>query len=591
MSPNKNKKSPTNDPRKMERCRKRKKYRKDIQQKMLGASLRSDPKEELKELNQLKAAIDNKWSADLYHEKSRIKHGFVFYEEEVIKINESIERCEVAIESARKRALAHAQEEIQMKERGNDCELYPSAIESVITHCQRVDKRYTEGLKEKKCAKENELAVPGAPVPVAAPIPDAVGVAVVVIDLSNEPDDDSDDNNNNNNNETPPRTATTDVNAEIATLRKEIETLKIAATATTTSPVVPPSTDVASPATTTVSAAAAAASSTATIATTTSPVVPPSTDVASPATTTVSAAAAASSTATIMKSDSCVIADDDVADHDDDDFDWGSLSRAFRAYQANKNNNPPPPYYHASNSTESPNSELKHPPALKQTSPPASNSTESPNSELKHPPAVEQTSPPASTLALMIPVLETTKIAATATTATQVGAIEAPVVIEDPVVIEHPVVEDPVIEDQAVEVSGPAPAVAASTAAGSADSDVGVEKDQPWKGFRVVFTGSIDRLNRSKAKCIAEQLGAESFPRSVSKSTDLLVSGKNGGEKGSQAEAKAQKLGVTILTSNDFLYAATISKTCTLSWNERAKTFETEYPPYNSDFYNNRNGN
>ena len=140
----------------------------------------------------------------------------------------------------------------------------------------------------------------------------------------------------------------------------------------------------------------------------------------------------------------------------------------------------------------------------------------------------------------------------------------------------------------------PAPAVAASTAAGSADADVGVEKDQPWKGFRVVFTGSIDRLNRSKAKCIAEQLGAESFPRSVSKSTDLLVSGKNGGEKGSQAEAKAQKLGVTIMTSNDFIYAATISRTCTLSWNERAKTYETEYPPYppyNSDFYNNRNGN
>mmetsp|Transcript_56429 Transcript_56429/g.63857 ORF Transcript_56429/g.63857 Transcript_56429/m.63857 type:complete len:250 (-) Transcript_56429:308-1057(-) len=69
-----------------------------------------------------------------------------------------------------------------MKERGNDCNLYPSALESAITHCQRVDKRYTEGLKEKKCAKENELAVPGAPVPVAAPIPDAVAVAVVDTD-------------------------------------------------------------------------------------------------------------------------------------------------------------------------------------------------------------------------------------------------------------------------------------------------------------------------------------------------------------------------------------------------------------------------
>ncbi|OEU07374.1 hypothetical protein FRACYDRAFT_251181 [Fragilariopsis cylindrus CCMP1102] len=140
----------------------------------------------------------------------------------------------------------------------------------------------------------------------------------VVIDLSNEPDDDSDNNNNNNNNnKIPPRIATTDVNAEIATLREKIKALKIAATATTTtSPVVPPSTDVASPATTTVSAAAAAAaaSSTATIATTTSPVVPPSTNVASPATATVSAAAAAaaaSSTATIMKSDTCGIADDD----------------------------------------------------------------------------------------------------------------------------------------------------------------------------------------------------------------------------------------------------------------------------------------
>lgn len=136
--------------------------------------------EEIKELNQLKAAIENKWNADLFYEGSHITHGFVFYKKEVIKINESIERCEAAIESARKRALAHAREEIQMKERGNDCNLYPSALESVITHCQRVDKRYTEVLKEKKCAKENELAVPGAPVP--APVPNAVAVAVVDTD-------------------------------------------------------------------------------------------------------------------------------------------------------------------------------------------------------------------------------------------------------------------------------------------------------------------------------------------------------------------------------------------------------------------------
>jgi len=137
--------------------------------------------EEIKDLNQLKAAIENKWNADLYYEGSHITDGIVFYEKEVIEINKSIERCEAAIESARKRALAHTGEEIQMKERWNDCDLYPSAFESVITHCQRVDKRFeTEGRKEKKCAKENdkakgnELAVPVAPVPVA--------VAVAVVD-------------------------------------------------------------------------------------------------------------------------------------------------------------------------------------------------------------------------------------------------------------------------------------------------------------------------------------------------------------------------------------------------------------------------
>ena len=77
-------------------------------------------------------------------------------------------RCEAAIESASKRALAHAREEIQMKERGNDCELYPSAF-------------------------GNELAVPGAPVPVAAPIPDAVAVAVAVVDTDPLYDQDVDE--------------------------------------------------------------------------------------------------------------------------------------------------------------------------------------------------------------------------------------------------------------------------------------------------------------------------------------------------------------------------------------------------------------
>ena len=82
--------------------------------------------------------------------------------------------------------MAHTGEEIQIEERGNDYNLYQSAFESVITHYHQVDRRFeTEGLKEKKCAKENDkakgnkLAIPSAPIPVAAPVPNAVVVDVV----------------------------------------------------------------------------------------------------------------------------------------------------------------------------------------------------------------------------------------------------------------------------------------------------------------------------------------------------------------------------------------------------------------------------
>ena len=52
----------------------------------------------------------------------------MYYEDDVIEINKSIEQCEAAIESTRKRALAHAEEEIQMKEQGNDCDAFVSVI-------------------------------------------------------------------------------------------------------------------------------------------------------------------------------------------------------------------------------------------------------------------------------------------------------------------------------------------------------------------------------------------------------------------------------------------------------------------------------
>ena len=47
--------------------------------------------------------------------------------------------------------------------------------------------------------------------------------------------------------------------------------------------------------------------------------------------------------------------------------------------------------------------------------------------------------------------------------------------------------------------------------------------NQPWKGFSVVFAGSIYGTNRFELKRISKLLGGKSFPRSVSKSTDNNV--------------------------------------------------------------------
>merc|ERR1712032_1042569 len=64
---------------------------------------------------------------------------------------------------------------------------------------------------------------------------------------------------------------------------------------------------------------------------------------------------------------------------------------------------------------------------------------------------------------------------------------------------------------------------------GSATGDA--SRNKPWKGFRVVFTGSLDGLTRSEAQIIAKHLGAKYTPGSVSKVTDLVVYGDKGGKK------------------------------------------------------------
>jgi len=73
--------------------------------------------------------------------------------------------------------------------------------------------------------------------------------------------------------------------------------------------------------------------------------------------------------------------------------------------------------------------------------------------------------------------------------------------------------------------------------------------DLPWKGLRVVFTGSIPDYSRSEAQNLAKRLGAKATPGSVSKSTDLVIFGDKGGKKLDQADA----LGIRTMTAEEFV--------------------------------------
>jgi DNA ligase (NAD+) len=71
----------------------------------------------------------------------------------------------------------------------------------------------------------------------------------------------------------------------------------------------------------------------------------------------------------------------------------------------------------------------------------------------------------------------------------------------------------------------------------------------PWKGLRVVFTGSIPDYSRTEAQKLAKRLGAKSTPESVSKSTDLVIFGDKGGRK---LEA-ARSLGIRTMIAEEFV--------------------------------------
>ena len=67
-------------------------------------------------------------------------------------------------------------------------------------------------------------------------------------------------------------------------------------------------------------------------------------------------------------------------------------------------------------------------------------------------------------------------------------------------------------------------------------------------GKTIVFTGTLEKMGRAEAKSLAENLGAK-VVGSVSSKTDFVVVGEEAGSKA----AKAEKLGVTVLTEDKWL--------------------------------------
>ena len=73
-------------------------------------------------------------------------------------------------------------------------------------------------------------------------------------------------------------------------------------------------------------------------------------------------------------------------------------------------------------------------------------------------------------------------------------------------------------------------------------------QESKFTGNTFVFTGSLEKFSREDAKSMVEKLGARASG-SVSSNTDFVIGGANAGSK----LEKAQKLGIPILSEDEFL--------------------------------------
>ena len=98
------------------------------------------------------------------------------------------------------------------------------------------------------------------------------------------------------------------------------------------------------------------------------------------------------------------------------------------------------------------------------------------------------------------------------------------------------------LEDQTIDLINKLKQAGVNTESLEEESD-----DKRFEGKTFVLTGSLDNFTRGEASDIIEKLGGKTSG-TVSKKTDYVLAGEEAGSK----LAKAEKLGITILTEEQF---------------------------------------